>query len=244
MTIHWQNAFAGNGRRIDFDDVARQQLETELRTAGEAYDADLARATSAAASASNAFTNALAAWKRSTGAIHAACDMACRFAESVTTTIAAASDGFALPQATIHVADATAFPSFGTAVVVTSNGPQPVAFGGTTGTTLAGCSGGTGTMSTGGAVQFISSTRIDFDEGSTVADAAMMGRLNAAIAAASVPLASLLNRYKSALIAAYAAKPTLASTTPADAALATTLQTKLDEVAAYVALAAYAGAHP
>ncbi len=76
-----------------------------------------------------------------------------------TTTIAAGSNGAALPQATINVADTTngasavtMFPSKGIMSVTTSNGPQIVTYTGLTGTTFTGCAGGTGTMSTGGAV--------------------------------------------------------------------------------------------
>ena len=68
------------------------------------------------------------------------------------TTIAVASNGAALPQATINVASAANFPSAGTARVFTDAGAQTVTYTGTTGTTLTGCTGGTGRMSTGGAV--------------------------------------------------------------------------------------------
>lgn len=68
------------------------------------------------------------------------------------TTIAAASNAVALPQATINVASTANFPTVGTAKVTTSTGVQQVAYTGVTATTLTGCEGGTGTMSTNGAV--------------------------------------------------------------------------------------------
>jgi hypothetical protein len=68
------------------------------------------------------------------------------------TTVAAGSNGAALPQATINVADASTFPAAGTARVATASGFAIVAYTGKTGTTLTGCTGGTGTMATGGAV--------------------------------------------------------------------------------------------
>lgn len=68
------------------------------------------------------------------------------------TTIAVASNGQALPQATINVASTTGFPTSGTIRVTTNTGVQTVTYSGTTGTTFTGCSGGGGTMSTGGAV--------------------------------------------------------------------------------------------
>lgn len=68
------------------------------------------------------------------------------------TTIAVASNGASLPQATINVASTTGFPSSGTIYVYTSSGTQTVTYTGVTGTTFTGCSGGTGTMSTGGNV--------------------------------------------------------------------------------------------
>lgn len=68
------------------------------------------------------------------------------------TTIAVASNGQVLPQATINVASTTNFPASGTINVVTTTGTQTVTYTGTSATTFTGCSGGTGTMSTGGAV--------------------------------------------------------------------------------------------
>lgn len=69
------------------------------------------------------------------------------------TTIAAGSNGAALPQGTINVADTSNFPTAGTLSVTTGAGVQQVIYTGVTGTTFTGCQGGTGTMSTGGAVQ-------------------------------------------------------------------------------------------
>lgn len=70
-----------------------------------------------------------------------------------TTTIASGSNGQSLPQATIHVADATHFSSNGTLVISTSAGLQTVYYTGTSGgNTFTGCTGGTGMMSTGGSV--------------------------------------------------------------------------------------------
>jgi hypothetical protein len=71
---------------------------------------------------------------------------------AVATTIAVASNGAALPQATINVASTTGFASSGTAQIVTSAGIQYVAYTGLTGTSFTGCTGGSGTMATGGAV--------------------------------------------------------------------------------------------
>lgn len=72
---------------------------------------------------------------------------------SVATTIAVASNGQVLPQATINVASTAGFPSSGTIAVQTSASLyQIVQYTGTTATTFTGCSGGVGTMATGGAV--------------------------------------------------------------------------------------------
>lgn len=74
------------------------------------------------------------------------------------TTIAAASNGLALPQASITIVDAsTAVNPHGdnaVARVTTSAGNQYVNYTGISGNQLTGCTGGTGTMSTGGAVAF------------------------------------------------------------------------------------------
>lgn len=72
------------------------------------------------------------------------------------TTIAAASNGHALPQATISVASTAQWTALGATSgrfnIVTSTGAQTVSFTGISGNTFTGCTGGTGTMSTGGAV--------------------------------------------------------------------------------------------
>lgn len=70
----------------------------------------------------------------------------------VATTIAVGSNGATLPQATINVVSTTGFPTSGTIFVFTSLGTQTVTYTNTTGTTFTGCSGGLGTMSTGGNV--------------------------------------------------------------------------------------------
>lgn len=71
---------------------------------------------------------------------------------SVSTTIAAPSNGAVLPQGTINVAATAGFATTGAIYVITTNGPQLVTYTGTTGTTFTGCSGGTGAMTTGNAV--------------------------------------------------------------------------------------------
>jgi hypothetical protein len=73
-------------------------------------------------------------------------------ASSAATTIAAGSNGQALPQATINVANTSAFTTSGSLLVTTSAGIQVVTYTGKTPTSFTGCSGGTGTMTTGGAV--------------------------------------------------------------------------------------------
>jgi hypothetical protein len=71
---------------------------------------------------------------------------------SVSTTVAAGSNGAILPQGTINVASTTGFASTGAIYVTTTNGPQLVTYTGTGATTFTGCSGGTGAMTTGNAV--------------------------------------------------------------------------------------------
>lgn len=94
------------------------------------------------------------------------------------TTIAAASNGLTLPQSTISVAYLPPYlPSqtvlsgglspTNTATVVTSAGTQLVTYTGFTSTSLTGCSGGTGTMSTGGTVIPIGVWHADFTPAST-----------------------------------------------------------------------------
>jgi hypothetical protein len=72
----------------------------------------------------------------------------------VTTTIAVASNGVALPAATINVASTAGFASSGTIYVITTAGPQLVTYTGIGATTFTGCTGGTGTMNTGNSVSF------------------------------------------------------------------------------------------
>lgn len=62
------------------------------------------------------------------------------------TTVAAASNGAALPQATIHVASTAGFPNSGTFLIVLPGGPQTIAYTGKTATSFTGASGGTGTL--------------------------------------------------------------------------------------------------
>jgi hypothetical protein len=62
------------------------------------------------------------------------------------TTIAAASDGASLPQATINVADTTGFPSSGSFSIILPTSAQTITYTGKTSTTFTGCSGGTGTL--------------------------------------------------------------------------------------------------
>ena len=71
---------------------------------------------------------------------------------SVSTTVAAGSNGLSLPQGTINVAATAGFATTGAIYVTTTNGPQLVTYTGTTGTTFTGCIGGTGVMSTGNPV--------------------------------------------------------------------------------------------
>lgn len=71
----------------------------------------------------------------------------------LSTTIALASNGQVLPQATINVASTAGFPTSGTINVTTSaSALQVVTYTGITGTTFTGCSGGSGTMTTGGTI--------------------------------------------------------------------------------------------
>ncbi len=70
-----------------------------------------------------------------------------------TTTIHEDSDTDALPQATINVASAAAFASSGKITVESSAGRQTITYTGTTSTSFTGCTGGTGTISTGALVR-------------------------------------------------------------------------------------------
>ena len=72
-----------------------------------------------------------------------------------TTTIAAGSNGVALPTATINVASTAGFPTSGTIYVITTAGVQTVNYTGTNATQFTGCTGGTGTMNTGNAVSAV-----------------------------------------------------------------------------------------
>lgn len=71
---------------------------------------------------------------------------------AASTTIAAGSNGASLPQGTINVASTTPFPTSGILLITTDAGIQIVAHTGKNATQFTGCTGGTGTMSTGGAV--------------------------------------------------------------------------------------------
>lgn len=84
-----------------------------------------------------------------------------RFYNALSTTIAAASDGASLPQSTINVASTDqigsgtfnqAWTTINNIKVMTSNGVQTVSCTGKTSTSFTGCGGGTGRMTTGGAV--------------------------------------------------------------------------------------------
>lgn len=73
------------------------------------------------------------------------------------TTIAAGSNGAALPQATINVASTANFPPSGQFFVDISGTRQLITYTGITATSFTGCSGGTGTLATSQVVQFASS---------------------------------------------------------------------------------------
>lgn len=68
------------------------------------------------------------------------------------TVISTASNGATLPVTAINVITTAGFDSSGTITVVSSNGPQTITYTNITGTSFTGCSGGTGTLSTGGLV--------------------------------------------------------------------------------------------
>lgn len=76
------------------------------------------------------------------------------------TTIAAGSNGAALPQATINVASTTGFPTAGTFNVIIGGTPRTITYTGLTGTSFTGCTGGTGSLATAQAVQFNSATGV------------------------------------------------------------------------------------
>jgi len=68
------------------------------------------------------------------------------------TTITASSNAVSLPTTTINVVSTVGFPSGGYINVVTTEGTWLVTYTGTTATTFTGCSGGIGSMTTGGGV--------------------------------------------------------------------------------------------
>ena len=71
---------------------------------------------------------------------------------TASTTISATSNAASLPTGTINVASTTGFPSGGYIMVQTTEGIQLVTYTGTSATTFTGCSGGIGSMTTGGSV--------------------------------------------------------------------------------------------
>lgn len=73
---------------------------------------------------------------------------------TITTTIASGSNGQALQQATINVASTAGFPTSGNLYVTTGSGTWLIFYTGISGNSFTGCTGGNGTMSTGGAVVF------------------------------------------------------------------------------------------
>ena len=78
------------------------------------------------------------------------------------TTIASGSNGQSLPQSTINVVSTTGFPTSGTIFVTTSTGSFAVTYTNTNATQFTGCSGGSGTMSTGGAVSNLNRYVLDY----------------------------------------------------------------------------------
>jgi hypothetical protein len=81
---------------------------------------------------------------------------------SSTTTISSASNGASLPVTVINVASSNfGFPSSGNIVVVSSSGPQNVSYNGVNGVSFLNCSGGTGTLSTGGSISAPGGAAID-----------------------------------------------------------------------------------
>lgn len=77
------------------------------------------------------------------------------------TSISPASSGQTLPQSTINVNNTTNFPTSGTIYVSTASGTQVVKYNGTTASAFLNCTGGSGTMSTNGAVSSGSSSTDD-----------------------------------------------------------------------------------
>lgn len=76
------------------------------------------------------------------------------------TTVAAGSNGLALPQATLNVASTAGFPASGQVLVAINGGWQIVTYTGITATSFTGCTGGTGTLATSQVVQFASSITV------------------------------------------------------------------------------------
>jgi len=70
------------------------------------------------------------------------------------TTIAAGSNGVALPTGTINVASASGFPPSGQILITISGTQQLISYTGITATSFTGCTGGSGTLATSQAVQF------------------------------------------------------------------------------------------
>jgi len=77
------------------------------------------------------------------------------------TTIAVGSNNVALPTGTINVASTTGFPASGKLLVTTNTGAQLVTYTGVGATTFTGCTGGSGTMNTGGLVANVTATTQD-----------------------------------------------------------------------------------
>jgi hypothetical protein len=76
------------------------------------------------------------------------------------TTIAAGSNGAALPQSTINVASTAGFAQSGQILVTISGAPQLITYTGITATSFTGCTGGTGALATSQAVQFASTITV------------------------------------------------------------------------------------
>jgi hypothetical protein len=70
----------------------------------------------------------------------------------VSSTLAAGENNKTLPEATISLADASGFATSGRCLITTADGIQVVTYTGKSTNDLTGCTGGTGTMATGGAV--------------------------------------------------------------------------------------------
>jgi len=79
---------------------------------------------------------------------------------SSSTTIAAGSNGAALPQATINVASTAGFPASGTLRIAISGANTLVTYTGITATSFTGCSGGTGTLATSQVVAFANAINV------------------------------------------------------------------------------------